>query len=256
MAGNQAPIYSRVGDIQGSVVLTTAANDYTGNNVNNTIVYQADPVNGGFVQRLRFKALGTNAATVARIYINEGYPATNTSALVPGTPTVTVNSGAGSGALQAGSYYSVVQAIDQYGIPTQFSAESTVVTATSNTANLVITWAGSTGANTYRLFVGPTPGGEIIYFQTTSNTTTYTVANLVPNLVTNLPAQGQPKDFTSVNMLYGEISLPATTSSTSSATVDVDYPMNLALPPGYHILVGLGSSVVAGWTVTTIAGKY
>ena len=50
--------------------------------------------------------------------------------------------------------------------------------------------------------------------------------------------------------------LPATTASAVAATIDVDYPMNLALPPGYHILVGLGTTVAAGWTVTAVAGKY
>lgn len=255
MAGNQAPIYSRVGDIQGSVVLTTQAADYSGNNINNTIVYQADPVNGGYLQRLRFKALGTNIATVARIYINEGYPAIATTSTTPGTPTSVVNNAAGSGSLQVGTYYAVVQSIDQYGIPSNFSAESSVAT-TSNTANIVFSWAGSQSANTYRLFVGPTAGGEQIYFQTTSNTNTYTVTSVSTNLATNLPAQGQPKDFLSVNMLYGEVSLPATTQTNTAATTDIDYPMNLALPPGYHVLVGLGTTVAAGWTITSIAGKY
>jgi hypothetical protein len=254
MAGNQSPIFSRVGDITGSVILVGAANDYTGNNINNTVVYQADPINGGFVQRLRFKALGTNVATVARIYINEGYPALANTAGIPGTPTAVVNNTAGSGVLQPGSYYSVVQSIDQYGIPTNFSAESTVATVTSNTANIVFSWTPGPNAQSYRLFVGPSAGGEVIYFPSTANT--YTVSNVQPNLVTNTPLQGQPKDFTSVNMFYGEISLPATTASASAATVDIDYPMNIALPPSYHILVGLGTAVAAGWTVTTIAGKY
>ena len=256
MAGNQAPIYSRVGDIQGSVILTTAANDYTGNNINNTIVYQADPTNGGFIQRLRFKALGTNVATVARIYINEGYPALANTTATPGTPSATVNNTAGSGSLQVGSYYAVVQSIDQYGIPSNFSAESTVATTTSNTANIVFSWTGVQGANTYRLFVGPTAGGEVIYFQTAANTPNYTVTSVSPNLVTNLPSQGQPKDFVGVNYFYGEVSLPATAATATAATTDIDYPMNIALPPSYHILVGLGTTVAAGWTVTSIAGKY
>jgi hypothetical protein len=252
MAGNQSPIFSRVGDIQGSIILTTQAQDYTGNGVNNTIVYQADPTNGGFLQRLRFKALGTNVATVARIYINEGYPALANTAGVPGTPSASTSTTGGT--LMPGNYYAVVQSVDQYGIPTQFSPESTVATTTTNTSSIVFSWTPGPSAEYYRLFVGPTAGGEIIYF-TTANTS-YTITDVTPNLTTNLPAQGQPKDFISNNMFYGEVSLPGTTATNTAATVDVDYPMNIALPPSYHVLVGLGTSVAAGWTVTAIAGKY
>jgi hypothetical protein len=254
MAGNITPIFSRVGDIQGSVILTTASADYTGNNINNVVVYQADPLNGSYLQRLRFKAYGTNVATVARIYINEGYPAIANTAGIPGTPTAVVNNGAGSGSLYPGTFYAVVQSIDQWGIPTNFSAESSVATVTSNTANIVFNWTPGPGAQSYRLFVGPSAGGEIVYF--TSSANTYTVSNVTPNLTTNTPAQGQPKDFITNNILYGEISLPATTASASAATVDIDYPMNIALPPGYHVLVGLGTTVAGGWIVSAIGGKY
>ena len=58
------------------------------------------------------------------------------------------------------------------------------------------------------------------------------------------------------NVFYGEIILPATTASTTTATVDIDYPLNIALPPGFRIYVGLGAAVAAGWVVTPIAGKY
>ena len=252
MPANQNPIYSKIGDIQGSVILTTQAQDYTGNGVNNTIVYQADPTNGGYLQRLRFKALGTNVATVARIYINEGYPALANTAGVPGTPTASVSTS--GGVLMPGNYYTVVQSIDQYGIPSNFSAESTIATTTTNTSSIVYTWTPGPSAEYYRLFVGPTPGGQVLYF-TTANTS-YTITDVTPNLTTNLPAQGQPKDFISGNMFYGEVSLPSTTATNNAATVDVDYPMNIALPPSYHILVGLGTSVAAGWTVTAIGGKY
>ena len=58
------------------------------------------------------------------------------------------------------------------------------------------------------------------------------------------------------NYFYGEVSLPLTAASAVAGTQDIDYPMNLALPPGYKILVGLGTSVSAGWSVFAIAGKY
>jgi hypothetical protein len=58
------------------------------------------------------------------------------------------------------------------------------------------------------------------------------------------------------NVFYGEISLPATTASTTAATVEVDYPMGFAMKAGWRIYVGLGAAVAAGWVCTPIAGKY
>ena len=137
---NPNPIFSRVGAIGGvgSTTLTTAAADYTGISANNILIFTADATNGGFVQRIRLKAIGTNTASVARVYINNG---------------------------------------------------STSGTATNN-------------------------------------------------------------------VFYGEVSLPATTAITTAATVDVDYPMNFALPAGYKLYVGLGATVVAGWVASVIAGAY
>jgi hypothetical protein len=84
MAANTQPIYSLLGDVSSdsgttmAPTLTTAAADYTGISANNKLVFTANATNGGFIQRLRFKAIGTNTASVARIYINNG--STNTTA--------------------------------------------------------------------------------------------------------------------------------------------------------------------------------
>ena len=72
MAANTAPIFSLLGDVQwGPTAITTAntAKDGTGTVLN---VFTADATNGGFVQRIRFRSAGTNIATVARIFINNG----------------------------------------------------------------------------------------------------------------------------------------------------------------------------------------
>lgn len=149
MAGNQAPIFSRVAafgyspnGVQGTATSGSygLVTDYTGTQTNNAVIFTADATNGGFVQRLRFKAAGTNAVGVARIYMNNG------------------------------------------------------------------------GAST--------------------------VANN--------------------NYFYGELSLPATTASTTVASVDIDYPINAALPPSYKILVGISASsaLASGWLITAIAGAY
>lgn len=58
------------------------------------------------------------------------------------------------------------------------------------------------------------------------------------------------------NVFYGQQSLPATTASNTAATVEIDYPMELALPPGFRIYVGVGTTVAAGWVVTAVAGQY
>ncbi len=84
MAGNTDPIYSRAGDVSSNGTtgmatdMTTATGDYTGVSANHVLVFTADSTNGGFVQRLRFQAKGTNVASVARIYINNG--SSNTTA--------------------------------------------------------------------------------------------------------------------------------------------------------------------------------
>ena len=144
MPANTSPIFSLNGDVSSdsatamAPTFTTAAADYTGATAtHNKLVFTAG-TNGGFIQRLRFKAIGTNTASVARVFINNG------------------------------------------------------------------------SANT-------------------------TAAN---------------------NSFYGEIALPATTAIATTSTSDLDYPLNFALPAGFRIYVGLGTTVAAGWVCTPIAGEY
>lgn len=148
MAANIQPIYTRQGSVSKDAVstssaafggtLTTATGDYTGASANHQLVWTADATNGGFIQRLRFQAIGTNVVTVARIYINNG-----------GTLTTAAN-----------------------------------------------------------------------------------------------------------NVFYGQVTLPATTANNAATTTEVDYPMNFAIDPGFRILVGLGTTVAAGWICVGIGGKY
>lgn len=80
MAGNNAPIYSRVADVQWNTVIVQSANTTT-DLTSGTIypVFTADTTNGGYVQRMRFKPLGTNVATVARVWLNNGSATTTGS---------------------------------------------------------------------------------------------------------------------------------------------------------------------------------
>lgn len=143
MATNTDPVYSIAGSVTNNnttgmnQLITAASTDYTGIDTDNSLVFTAG-ANGSFVQRLRFKAGGTNIATVARIFINNG---------------------------------------------------TAVGTATNNT-------------------------------------------------------------------FYGEQPLPATTAIATTSTVDIDYPLNFAIPAGFRLYVGLATAVAAGWVVTPIAGNY
>ena len=87
MAKNTAPVYSldarhstdgtatNVSPI--GVTITAAANDYTGISANNVVLFTGDSVEGGYLQRINLRAIGTNVATVLRIYVNNGSVATS-----------------------------------------------------------------------------------------------------------------------------------------------------------------------------------
>lgn len=77
MAANTAPIFTLTPDFStnngtgNASTLTTATGDYTGQSANHVLVHTAG-ANGSYPRKLRFKAIGTNVATVARIYLNNG----------------------------------------------------------------------------------------------------------------------------------------------------------------------------------------
>jgi hypothetical protein len=252
MAVNTDPIYSKAGVIGPSVNLTTQANDYTGVSQYNRVVFTADATNGGYVQRLRFKARGTNIATVARIYIGNGSVNTN-FATAPAAPTGTGSSTGGS--MIAGSnYFGVIVAIGPDGAQSVVGTYSAAATVTGGAGNAgSISWAYTPvlGATSHRLYVtdkgGPT-GTAAFYFD--AGTTS-------PYVQTTMPETGTAGDPTTGNQfLFAEVSLPATTATATAATADIDVPLNIALPPGYEILVGLGTTVAAGWQVSSIGGAY
>lgn len=134
---NTQPIFTASADTQWAVSAVTAntTKDLTSGTI--YLVFTASS-SGGYVQRLRFRALGTNVATVARVFINNG----------------------------------------------------------------------STNA---------------------------TQAN---------------------NVLWDEVSLPATTLSETSALATYEVPLNFALPASYRLYVTLGTGVAAGYSITCIGGKY
>ena len=71
MPANTAPIFTLTPDIQWAISATTANTTKTLAAGTNFLCFSAG-TNGSFVQRIRFRTLGTNVASVARIWINNG----------------------------------------------------------------------------------------------------------------------------------------------------------------------------------------
>ena len=72
MPANTSPIFSIAGDIQWSSAAVTAANTTTDLTSGTITAIFTGGTNGSYVQRIRFRHLGTNVATVARVWINNG----------------------------------------------------------------------------------------------------------------------------------------------------------------------------------------
>lgn len=109
MAANNNPIFvkepqinwgSTDGDGGSAGALKTAntAKDGTGTVLT---VFTADATNGSFIQKVRFRPAGTNASTVARIFINNGSTNGTASNNVLFTEiTLSATTGSETGALQ------------------------------------------------------------------------------------------------------------------------------------------------------------
>lgn len=71
MAANTTPIFAHVPKISWSGNLTSATNTYDGTS-GTTLVFTADATDGSFVSTIVAKAAGTNIASAARVFINNG----------------------------------------------------------------------------------------------------------------------------------------------------------------------------------------
>ncbi len=77
MPANTSPIFTLTPDVSTNGTtgmatdIVTATGDYTGISANHVLVHTAG-ANGSYVRKLKFKAKGTNIATVARVYLNNG----------------------------------------------------------------------------------------------------------------------------------------------------------------------------------------
>jgi hypothetical protein len=72
MAANTTPIFTATPDVQWGTTAITTANTAKDGSGTVLTTFTADATNGGYVQKIRFRAAGTNVATVARVFINNG----------------------------------------------------------------------------------------------------------------------------------------------------------------------------------------
>ena len=72
MPANTQPIFSIAGEAQWSSEAITAANTTTDLTSGTIYAIFTGGTNGSYIQRIRFRHLGTNIATVARVWINNG----------------------------------------------------------------------------------------------------------------------------------------------------------------------------------------
>ena len=77
MPANTSPIFTLTPDIQWADAITVANTTKDLTSGTNYLAFSGS-VNGSFVQRIRFRTLGNNVASVARVWINNGLT-TNTS---------------------------------------------------------------------------------------------------------------------------------------------------------------------------------
>lgn len=70
MAANTAPIFGLTPNVAWQVAFTAANTAKDGTGTVQTVFTAG--ANGAFVQKVRFRAIGTNTASVARIFVNNG----------------------------------------------------------------------------------------------------------------------------------------------------------------------------------------
>ena len=98
-----------------------------------------------------------------------------------------------------------------------------------------------------------TAGAEGSYVQRVrfrpSGTSAQTVARLFIN-------NGSTNTTAANNILFDEITLTAISLSENTAQPSFEIPLNFAIPAGYKLNITIGTSVAAGWYVSTVGGDY
>lgn len=131
------------------------------------------------------------------------------------------------------------------GTPQIEGAES-IVTA-NNTIDL-------TSGTSYLVFTAGANGSWVSHARIKANPSANTAASVMRFWLNNGDGTAASND----SYFIGEISLPATTASATTALADWVYPLNMALPPSWRIYVTIGTAPGGSgeFTCTVIGGSY
>lgn len=115
-----------------------------------------------------------------------------------------------------------------------------------------------TDANVVQVFTADATNGSFVQkirFKPYNTAGTTVSAATVARLFIN---NGSTNATAANNTFYGEITLPAYTYSATAAAVEIEYPLNIALPAGYRLYIGLSTAPGStnGWQATVVAGNY
>jgi hypothetical protein len=252
------------GGAPGPILTGNAARDGT---AGVTTILTSDSDFGTYAYKLRLQAVGTNVASVCRVFLNNGsssgtaanniliaevgLPATTAAAdddiativlplnlQVPKGWSINISLGT---TVAAGYYASIIAKNNAaYDKPdATFGTITTANTAKDGTGTVVTMFTATAANQGYPCKLRFCPLGT-------------NVATVARVFINNGSTNATPTN----NSLYQEITLPATTLSETAeqAEQEIDFA-SLILPEGYKLNVTIGTTVAAGFAMTCLGGQ-
>lgn len=185
-------------------------------------------------------------------------PLVNTAIPATAIPSGVVATGSAlGGALAAATYYYKIVSVDANG--TTLGSSEVSYVASGTTSSVVLTWAGATGATSYRIYRGTAAGAESLYY--TSNTTSFTdigaggsTVGTVPVTNTAIKATAIPGSVSATGAGTGG-ALPAATYYYVVTAVD-GLGETLGSTEVNYVATGTTSNVLIQWGVALGAITY
>jgi hypothetical protein len=123
---------------------------------------------------------------------------------------------------------------------------------TTMSAGMVTATADFTGVSANHV-LAHTSGADGSYIKRIKFVATGTCVASVVRIYLN---NGSTNTTATNNQFIGQLSLPAITTSNTTATAEPEYPLEMMIPATFRIYCGLGTTVAASWIPTCVAGDY